>query len=285
MRSALLLTLCACLVTTAGRIALLAVPAAIRPLPQMLLTLLAFGGCAYLGLCVLDGDQRKMLAHSAPGRAQILHLALLGILAVCPMTLLSDLWRALFSPGVSVQYAGIAYGADAALFLVQLISSALLAPICEELFFRGYLQGALERYGRGRAVAAAALCFALVHGMNVGALAVHALLGVLLGALMIKTRTIYAPMLVHGCYNLTVILISYSGLTPLFSNLTLVSCVLRLLGCAAFAAALRKAYVFRASVMTQGERQAFDLSRKEAALLIAALMATICACVISGVTA
>ena len=246
IRSALLLTLCACLLVTAGRIALLFVPAALRPLPETLLTLLAFGGGAYLGLCVIDGDQSRLLSLAPLGRRHILLYAMLGAACVCPMTLLADLWRALFAPGVQAQAAGMAGGAQASLFLVQLIKAALLAPVCEELFFRGYLYGALCRFGERRAMLASALCFALAHGVSVGGLVVHTLLGLLLALIVRRARSLYAAMLVHGCYNMTIVLISYSGLTPLFDRLSLLSCALRLAGCAAFVHLLLQAYTAKA---------------------------------------
>lgn len=267
MRSALLLTLCACLLCTAGRIALLAVPAAVRPLPGLLLTLLAFGGGAYLGLCELDGDQRKALPRAALGRGQIMHLSLLGMLTVAPATLLSDLWRALFAPGSAAQAAGVVYGAQSALFIVQMIGSALIAPVCEELFFRGYLLAALERYGRARAALVCALCFALAHGVSVGGLLVHALLGVLFGALALKTRSIFAPMLVHGCYNAAIVVIAYSGLAPLFSGLTLASCALRLALLLLCLYVLRRAYTTRGLKKPMQPLDALCFTRRELVLI------------------
>ena len=285
MRSALLLTLCACFLVTAGRIVLLMLPAAIRPLPEALLSLLAFGGGAYLGLCVLDGDQAKTLVRLALSRAQILYLSMLGVLCVCPMTLFADLWRSLFAPGVPAQAAGVAAGADAALFIVQLLKSALIAPVCEELFFRGYLLGAMGRHGRLRAVTASALCFALAHGVSIGGLFVHAMLGVLLGLLMLKTGSVFAPMLVHGCYNLTIMLISYAGLTPLFDRLSLLSCAIRLAGCAAFVAVIKKACTAQGTKKQARMLQEQKLSRKEAAYVVLALLMAALAAVLSGVTA
>ena len=252
IRSALLLTLCACLLVTAGRIALLFLPAAIRPLPELLLTLLAFGGGAYLGLCVIDGDQRRMLTFARLRREQILLYAMLGVSCVCPMTLLADLWRALFAPGAQAQAAGMAAGGEASLFLVQLLKAALIVPFCEELFFRGYLLGALERFGGLRAALVSALCFALAHGVSVGGLVVHTLMGLVLVLIFYRTQSLYAAMLVHGCYNLAIVLISYSGLTVLFDRLSLLSCALRLAGCAAFVLLARLAYEKGAP---QGERE------------------------------
>lgn len=282
MRSALLLTLCACLIITAGRIAVLMIPAYIRPLPELALTMLAFGGGAYLGLCVLDGDQKKILPRAALGRAQILYLVLLGVLCICPATLTADLWRSLFAPGVSQQTYAMAAGRDASLFILQLLKSALIAPVCEELFFRGYLLCALRRYGVRRALITASLCFALAHGVNVGGLLVHLLLGCLLGGMMLKTGSLFAPMLVHGCYNLTIVLISYAGLTPVFSRLSPISCALRVFGCAAFIVLYKKVHAAPRS----GERVDFSMKmsfgRKEWALVISSLALACLAAVHAG---
>lgn len=275
IRSALLLTLCACFLVTAGRIVLLLVPALIRPVPELLLTLLAFGGSAYLGLFVIDGDQRRILPLVRQSRRQILLYVLLGAACVFPMTLLSDLWRALFAPGAAAQASGMAAGTEASMFLIQMLKSALIAPVCEELFFRGYLLGALDRFGRRRAALASALCFALAHGVSVGGLAVHTLLGLLLALIVLRAHSLYAAMLVHGCYNLTIVLISYSGLTPLFDRLSLLSCVLRLIGCAAFVLLLGRAYAAGAPSEDAGEGEeaacSEGFSRYELALIAGAL--------------
>ncbi|MBQ7784843.1 MAG: CPBP family intramembrane metalloprotease [Clostridia bacterium] len=285
MRSALLLTLCACLLTTTGRIALLFFPSVVRPLPELLLTLLAFGAGAYLGLCVLDGDQRKTVVRKALDREQILFLSLLGVLCVCPATLANDLVGALFSSGAQGQASGMAQGGEAALFLVVLLKSGLVAPVCEELFFRGYLLGALRRSTQLRAVWVSALCFALAHGVTAGSLVVHVLLGILFGVVLLRTESVYASMLVHGCYNASVVLISYAGLSPLFTGLSLGSCLVRLAGCAAFAAVLKRVYMLRPGTVPKTAPEEWDLSKKEKILLISALVMTALAAVIAGVLA
>lgn len=71
----------------------------------------------------------------------MLFLSLTGALLVCPMSLLAEM------PNAALRLMGFALpeqaaGAlDASLFLPCLLASGVLAPICEELFFRGYLMG------------------------------------------------------------------------------------------------------------------------------------------------
>lgn len=120
---------------------------------------------------------------------------------------------------------------DASLFLPCLLASGVLAPICEELFFRGYLMGVFTRYGRGRAVLSSALLFSLAHGVDMAFLP-RVLIGALLGDAMARTGSILAPMLLHGCYNIAIILINFSGASDLFTGYSMLSCAVRLMGTA-----------------------------------------------------
>ena len=239
---------------------------------------LVFGGASYLGLRVLDGDQRKILPRAALSRAQVLWCSLLGALAVAPMTLAADVLRSLTAGG-SAAGAGFAVRAPG-VFILALIKSALLVPVLEELFFRGYLLHALERFGSGRAAWVSALCFALAHtGGAAHAWLLYTALGLLLSALTLKTGSLLAPMLVHACYNLVLIVLEYAGLGGLFAGLTLPSCALRLGLSLAFAYALRRAWTARgahAQVKPLGR-----LGSREWALVAAALALALLAALLS----
>ena len=211
MRSALLLTLGAFALTALVRgllslPALAAVPRGAATLLETACTVLAFGGGAYLGLCVLDGDHRSIVPMRRLSRAQMRWLALLGVLAVCPMALISDLTDAL--RGMRAAGASQAAAANAAL----LVKRVLIVPVCEELFFRGYLLPALSPQGRLRASVIVSLCFALMHG---SALTAHAALGLLLCLLTIQTGSLLAPILVHAGCNLALTALGALGLSGL----------------------------------------------------------------------
>ncbi|MGN0775356.1 MAG: lysostaphin resistance A-like protein [Candidatus Ventricola sp.] len=285
MRSALLLTLGVCCVMTWYRLIITPGSMGVNRLTQLLgwtletlMTLAVLGGGSYLGLCVLDGSQTKMLPRGSISRAQVLWLTLTGVLAICPATLTADVLCSLSSGGQTAGQLGVS---PAGIFLLTALKSGLLAPVLEELFFRGYLMHALERYGKGRALAVAAFCFALVHlggrgdGLGFGALLVYVPLGMLLGALEMKTGSLLAPILVHACYNLTLIFVSSMGLDALFDGLTPLSCALRLGGCAAFVYGLRRAWTARGT-RTQLQRME-HLTGKELAFTAAAAVLVIAA--------
>ena len=278
MRSALLLTLGAFALTALVRgllslPALAAVPRGAATLLETACTVLAFGGGAYLGLCVLDGDHRRIVPMRRLSRAQMLWLALLGVLAVCPMALISDLTDAL--RGMRAAGASQAAAANAAL----LVKRVLIVPVCEELFFRGYLLPALSPHGRLRASVIVSLCFALMHG---SALTAHAALGLLLCLLTMRTGSLLAPILVHAGCNLTLTALGALGLSGLLMGWSLPACIVKVIGCAAFAAVLKRAVTARPAggtfALWEGER----LTKRETALLASAAALLLLSMIVGG---
>lgn len=281
MRSALILTLGVCWVMAFYRmINTLNAMGVIWPthtfglLLEASVTVIAFGGGAYLGLRVLDGDQTKMIPQGALSQAQILWLSLLGMLLVSPMTLGADLLDRIMHP--QWPYAQpFALRVDApGVFLLTVLKSALLVPVLEEVFFRGYLLGALERFGRWRAALVSALCFAFVHVGGKGGWEyiglMYAAMGLLLALVRLRTGSLLAPMLVHACYNLTLIVLSCTAVGWLFENLTLFTCALRLGLCISFVYCLRRAWLARG---TNAQMNLMEkLTKKEMALVIAAIV-------------
>jgi membrane protease YdiL (CAAX protease family) len=83
-------------------------------------------------------------------------------------------------------------------------SYVLLAPLWEEAVFRGFLLLSLCRFAAAHeAVCLSALLFAAAHGS--AAIPGLLLLGVLLGGVYVRTRSLAAPILLHALWNLYVI--------------------------------------------------------------------------------
>ena len=244
-------------------------------------TLVCFLLPALAGLYLIDGDQSAMLPMRSLSAQHRLFLSLTGALLVCPMSLLADF------PGAALRLMGFALperaaGAlDASLFLPCLLASGVLAPICEELFFRGYLMGVFTRFGRGRAVVSSALLFSLAHGVDMAFLP-RALIGALLGAMTVRTGSLFAAMLVHGCYNIAIILINFSGVSGLFSGYSMLSCAVRLMGSALCWGAYARTCRARMPRVTAQIRIG-GFKKKEIMLLAAATLATAAAVAITGV--
>jgi len=78
----------------------------------------------------------------------------------------------------------------------------VIAPLTEELLFRGlFLHRLAEGYGPRVAVAGSALCFGIFHILPwqaVGAM----LVGLYLGWLVVRTRSVFVPMFAHALFNL-----------------------------------------------------------------------------------
>jgi membrane protease YdiL (CAAX protease family) len=94
-------------------------------------------------------------------------------------------------------------------FVSAVLTIAILAPVAEEIFFRGAVLNAWEReYGTSRAVLGSALLFALVHIVGGTPLAVAQvfLLGLVLASVYVRTRSLATTIGLHGAFNLASVL-------------------------------------------------------------------------------
>ena len=86
------------------------------------------------------------------------------------------------------------------------VAAVVVAPVCEELLFRGALLGAWERRGTRRAVAVTAALFAMTHGSLTG-LPAELIGGAMMAMLVVWTDSLYAGMIFHSAYNASSILL------------------------------------------------------------------------------
>jgi len=85
-------------------------------------------------------------------------------------------------------------------YAANFVVVALLAPIVEELLFRGVGYSLLEQLGRWPAILVVGIAFAAVHGLLAGFL-VLALFGSALAWLRARTGSVIPGMIVHGTFN------------------------------------------------------------------------------------
>ena len=122
-----------------------------------------------------------------------------GIAVAVPSLLLIALGWLRWTP--APEGSSIALAASTAIFLAS-------AAFWEELVFRGYAFAVLvEWWGRRAALGATSAVFGLVHLQNVGAtwasVAVVALAGLFLGAVLLAMRSLYAAFAAHLAWNWT----------------------------------------------------------------------------------
>ena len=101
---------------------------------------------------------------------------------------------------------------EAASFVVAAVLAVVGAPVVEELFFRGVVQGAfLDRLGTGGAVAVQAVLFGLAHfnpiyGLtNITVVVAVAAAGVIFG-ITVRLRRLGSSVFAHAFFNLVAIL-------------------------------------------------------------------------------
>ena len=96
--------------------------------------------------------------------------------------------------------------------LIDLIGISTLAGLGEEMVFRGVLQPALARsIGPWSALAAISVLFGAMHYVSATYAILAALMGAYLGALWMHSDNLLTPIVVHGLYDLVVLLYLLRG--------------------------------------------------------------------------
>ncbi len=108
---------------------------------------------------------------------------------------------------------------DPSSLLLVAVFGIAIAPIVEELIFRGFVFSVFERaHGRLAAVVITAGSFSLIHGPQYGwhwqILVLLLYVGIVFGAVRAKTRSIVPPAIIHCAYNMTLLIGLLSASQP-----------------------------------------------------------------------
>jgi membrane protease YdiL (CAAX protease family) len=110
------------------------------------------------------------------------------------------------------RFSGI-QGTPVGLFLLAVLAGCVIAPLAEELFFRGYIfQTFSARYGRVWAYLFSAGLFAVVHA-NAAAAAPIFVLGLMLAYIVQSSGSILPGVIAHGLNNAIAFALLYAGVT------------------------------------------------------------------------
>lgn len=98
-------------------------------------------------------------------------------------------------------------------FIVTLVGAGILVPISEELFFRGALfTWFRQRYNFTAALWASSILFALGHIDTLGVVASSFVLGVVNAWVYERSKTLWAPIVMHITTNSFAVLVIYAAL-------------------------------------------------------------------------
>lgn len=88
--------------------------------------------------------------------------------------------------------------------LLAIIAVVVLAPICEEIFFRGFVQAAYSRHNKRYGLIVTGILFGVFHIYNGLSEAIPAtILGIAMGYLVAKTGSLASSMFFHATANLS----------------------------------------------------------------------------------
>ena len=94
--------------------------------------------------------------------------------------------------------------------LLNLLSTAVLPAIFEEMIFRGYILQTLRPHGDGIAVVVTAALFGLLHG-NILQIPFAFILGLIMGYVCVQTENIWVAVLIHFANNAMSVLLTFAG--------------------------------------------------------------------------
>lgn len=150
-----------------------------------------------------------------------------GALLAVPVVVVELILVVLLEAFIGTPSSPLPPATSAASLVFNLLSAAVLAPLGEEVFFRGYTTTAWARaVGARSAIVRGALFFSFAHiatlfatsfstGLAVAVAQFLALLpaGLALGWVFLARRSIFASIGMHGAYNALIVLIAFAGTT------------------------------------------------------------------------
>jgi membrane protease YdiL (CAAX protease family) len=168
---------------------------------------------AVIGLIVYAiaglGDRRQLLALRRP--TSWWRALGIGVAIAIGITVLSVLLDPLLHPGREQGVTPDVWRpSHAAQYVANGVVICIVAPIVEELTFRGLGYSLLVRFGKWTAIILVGVAFGLAHGL-VEAFPFLAALGAGLAYLRSRVDSVYPGMVIHGLFNATALIVAVSG--------------------------------------------------------------------------
>lgn len=137
-----------------------------------------------------------------------LSVMFLAVMCVYAASLVDSLWVTLISALGLHEPSTAVRAASAGGLTWQIIGTAAVPAVCEELLFRGVAFSAFERRGTRFGLWMSSILFALMHG-NLFGLPAYLLVGAVSAYVVYALDSLYAGMLFHTVYNAAIVVILY----------------------------------------------------------------------------
>jgi len=144
----------------------------------------------------------EALRIKAPKPGNLFYSVMLAFFLYLPLTVMLDfLVEVIYASGASIPKQTINEAVTAMPFIIEFLYFCVLAPFAEEILFRGVIQNAYERKTGMWAFVISGFLFGLMHTDPLSSLN-GIIVGLILGYIYMKTRSIWCPIAVHIFYNL-----------------------------------------------------------------------------------
>lgn len=175
-----------------------------RTAPDLLIVTALSDGALLLVMAVLGRWLLRLRASDLglrrPSRGALAYAAFAAGALWLSAILVNVVQVSLFGPHPQSLVVSVGAHAGPLAFALDLLTGAVIAPLAEELFYRGLIFGGLARMlPFAIAAPASALAFALPHGL--GVVAPIFVLGLGLAYVYARTGTLWAPVLAHALVN------------------------------------------------------------------------------------
>ena len=151
------------------------------------------------------GEYRRFPGDSILIFVSGIALASFGTMA---MSFITNLFNRLFNTPLPTAAFSDSMPGNLLQFLIFLVCTVIIAPLCEEVIFRKLLLFPLRKYGDFPAVLLSAVIFALYHG-NIDQLPYAVIAGFFFGIVAVRTNSIIPTIILHAVNNLLVAVVSY----------------------------------------------------------------------------
>ena len=169
-----------------------------------------------------DANLTKFRPTSAP---------FIVILGIALSFLISIVMSAVVPEAMLEDYMEASAGIANAPMLVQFISAVILAPIVEEIFFRGYV---LPRFRKAMplplAIFFSSLAFGLIHGQIVW-ITYATILGIIMTLIALRENSVWASILMHVAFNSVSLFSEYLPESDIFYLVIFVISLVACIGC------------------------------------------------------
>lgn len=151
----------------------------------------------------------QLVMFSKPKKGTFLPFLFFGI-GFCSFSNIAMSYATSFFQGFGIEYE-VDFGENPEGFfgfLLSFIATAIVPALVEEFACRGIVLGLLKKYGEGFAIISSSIIFGIMHG-NFEQIPFAVLVGLVLGYIYVKTKSIWTCVAVHCVNNAISVIFTY----------------------------------------------------------------------------